>query len=142
MKKQPTVNEIMQKVFLKFESDTPLTEAVTILGRQRLFGACVVDIDGNVLGVLSEKECLKLYAEAFKEKNTENLEKKTVCDIMRPEFKTVPSKMSLFDVAQIFLQNEFRRMPVVDDGELVGQITRRDIVRAIQEYVRGETIKD
>ncbi len=132
----------MQKVFLKFESDTPLKEAVTILGRKRLFGACVVDREGAISGVLSEKECLKLYYEAFKEKNTDYLEKKTVSDVMRPEFKTVPSKMNLFDVAQIFLNNEFRRMPVVDSGKLVGQITRRDIVRAIQQYVRIETITD
>lgn len=132
----------MQKVFLKFESDTPLKDAVNILGRKRLFGACVVDKDDKVLGVLSEKECLKLYTQAFKEKNPAQLENKTVCDILRPEFKTVPEKMNLFEVAQIFLQNEFRRMPVVDEGKLIGQITRRDIVRAIQDYVRVETRKD
>ena len=142
MKKQPTVKEIMQKVFLKFEPETPLKNAVNILGRKRLFGACVVDQDDRVLGVLSEKECLKLYTQAFKENNPEHIENKTVFDILRPEFKTVSGEMNLFDVAQIFLQNEFRRMPVVDEGKLIGQITRRDIVRAIQDYVRVETIKD
>ena len=142
MKKQSTVKEIMDKAFLTIESDTTIKDAVAILGRKKLFGACVVDGDGKILGILSEKECLKIYTEAFKAKNPGMLEKTKVGSIMRPDYKAVPSRMSLFDVAQIFLENEFRRMPVVDSGELVGQITRRDIVRAIQAYATGERIED
>ncbi len=134
MQKLPNVNEIMDKVFLTFTYDTSVREAVETLGKERLFGACVVDETGKLLGILSEKQCLKIYKKALLENNVSLLEEAKVTDIMYPEFKTVPPNTGIVDVAQIFLTSEFRRMPVVDSGKLVGQITRRDIVRAIQKF--------
>ncbi len=46
---------------------------------------------------------------------------------------TVKSNSDLFSVADVFLQHNFRRMPVVKGKKLVGQISRRDVLRAIQD---------
>jgi CBS domain-containing protein len=142
MKKLPIIKEIMDKVFVKFDADTSVKEAVTILTKKHLLGACVVDKDENILGVLSEKACFRLYVQAYRKNNPAVVEQARVRDIMRPELKTVTSSMNLFDVAQIFLKNEFRRMPVVDNGILVGQVTQRDILRTIQDYAWKEKKKD
>ena len=133
MKKLPIVDEVMDHVYLKFTPDTPLHEAVNTLGRKRLFGACVADSKDKILGILSEKKCLNLYKDALISGGAEAISKLTVADIMHSEFQTVPRTMGIADVARVFLNNEFRRMPVVEGEKLVGQITRRDIIRAIQK---------
>ena len=137
MKKPAKVEEIMDKVFLTFDPDTPVREAVKILGKERLFGACVKDKSGKVLGVMSEKECLKLYKDVIAGNiSKEELEQKTVKEAMYSENQTVTKSMGLMDVAQIFLNVAYRRLPVVEREQLVGQITRRDIVKAIERFVR------
>ena len=137
MKKPAKVEEIMDKVFLTFDPDTSVREAVKILGKERLFGACVKDKTGKVLGVISEKECLKIYKDTVAgNMSLEELEKKKVKEVMYPDYKTVPKNMGLIDVAQIFLSVAYRRLPVVEREQLIGQITRRDIVKAIEKFVR------
>jgi len=134
MKKLPIVDEIMDRAFLKFSPDMPLQEAMDVLGSHKLFGACVADGNDKILGILSEKQCLKLYKEAITGNGAGSISKLTVADVMYPEFKTVSRAMGIVEAAQIFLNNQFRRMPVVEGSKLVGQITRRDIVKAIQKF--------
>jgi len=137
MTKPSKVDDIMDKVFLTFTPETTVKEAVGKLLNEKLFGACVKDKSGKVLGIISEKQCLKLYNEALLGKiSNEDLNKKNVTDIMYPEYKTVPKDMGLMDVAQIFLNVAYRRLPVLEREQLVGQITRRDIVKAIDSFVR------
>ena len=141
MRPLPVVAEIMDAEFVKLDADTSIRDAVEILWRKRLFGACVVDKKGKLVGIMAEKECLRIYYQAFEANNPRLLEEKTVADIVPADFKTVPSTMGLFDVAQILLGNEFRRLPVVDNGVLVGQVTRRDLVRAIRQYAQQESVR-
>ena len=137
MKNPAKVEEIMDKVFLTFDPDTSVREAVRILGKERLFGACIKDKSGKVLGVMSEKQCLKLYKDVVAGNiSKEELEQKTVRETMYPENQTLPKSMGLVDVAQIFLNVAYRRLPVVEREQLVGQITRRDIIKAIERFVR------
>jgi len=134
MKPLPDVAAIMDADFVKIPAETPVKEAVEILWRKRLFGACVVDREGRLKGILAEKECLRIYHQAFEANDRQLLEKKTVAEIVPAGFRTVPSTLGLFDLAQLFLEHEFRRLPVVDDGVLVGQVTRRDLIRAIRRF--------
>ena len=137
MKKPSKVEDIMDNVFLTFAPDMSVQEAVSKLLKERLFGACVKDKSGNVLGVISEKQCLKLYNDALLGKlSDDELRGTKVTEIMYPEFKIVPKDMGLMDVAQVFLNVAYRRLPVVERDQLVGQITRRDIVKAIDKFVR------
>ena len=53
---------------------------------------------------------------------------------MTEELETVPDTASIVDVAEKFLKSSFKRYPVLDeDGELVGQISRSDVLRALDE---------
>lgn len=142
MKPLPTVAQIMDTDFVIFDAEMPLRTAVEVLWRKRLFGACVVDGAGKVVGVLSERECLKAYLEAFEAGDPKLLEQKTVAEIVAPECQTVSSAMEMFQLAQLLLDNEFRRVPVVDaEGRLAGQVTRRDLVRAIRQFGLGESLR-
>lgn len=132
MIKNMTVEDLMDRVFISFNPKTSLTDAVSILGDKRLFGACVVDGEGKVLGILSEKKCIRLYRDALAKNSSELLETLTVMDIVYTDFITIEKTASIVDVAQVFLNHDFRRLPVIESGRLIGQITRRDIIRAIE----------
>jgi CBS domain-containing protein len=134
MKKNLKVEDIMDRVFVSFDPKTSVRDAVDILGKKRLFGACVVDESGEVLGILSERKCIKLYKKALSEGTVKPIEEATVLDIMYDEFRTIPKTTGLVEAAQIFIDTDFRRMPVVDSNKIIGQITRRDIIRAIELF--------
>jgi len=131
----------MDAEFLKVDAATSVKEAVGLIWKKRLFGACVVDKEGKLVGILAEKECLKIYHQALATNNPRCLAETTVGEIVPGDARTVPSTMNLLDLAQIFLEHEFRRLPVVDGGVLVGQVTRRDLIRAILKYASLESFR-
>jgi CBS domain-containing protein len=55
-----------------------------------------------------------------------------VAEYMTTDVVTVPPTVDIYYVAGIFLKNEFRRLPVVEDGKIVGAITRYDLLRVIR----------
>ena len=136
MKKPSKVDDLMDKVFFKLSPETTVPVAVKSLGEKRVFGAIVADKNGHVLGILSEKECLKVYARVISGILTKDeLNKMKVTEIMYPEFKTISKNHGLIETAQAFLAASYRRLPVLDRGKLVGQITRRDLVKGIDKFV-------
>ncbi|MCP4754989.1 MAG: CBS domain-containing protein [Proteobacteria bacterium] len=135
MKRPYTVEDLMDKVFFTFDPDTSVPEAMDILGKKRLFGACVVNKSGDVLGMLSERRCLRLYNDAMTGKSSKSLDDVKVTEIMFADFKTVPKSMGIVEVVQLFLEIDHRRLPVVESGRMVGQITRRDLIKAIDNFV-------
>ena len=77
-----------------------------------------------------EQEELGAIARSFL---AEASDPETVRQVMTTDLVTVPRGMNIYFAAGIFLANRFRRLPVVDDGKLVGAITRFDILRAIRD---------
>jgi CBS domain-containing protein len=137
MKGPSRVDDLMDKAFFTFSPDTSVSDAVSILERKKLFGACVVDDNGQFMGIFSEAACLDLYGKAISNQiSKEELDQKKVRDVMYAEFKTVSSALGLMETAQVFLDVVYRRLPVLDQGRLVGQITQRDIVKGIESYVK------
>jgi predicted transcriptional regulator len=120
----------MEKEYITLTSGMAITEAVSILMEQRVTGAPVIDEEGHVLGLLSEKECLRsLLTGAY-----DRMPAGIVSDFMLKEFIAVPSNMGVFELAELMVKEPIRRFMVVDDDKLVGQITRRDLLRGIKQY--------
>lgn len=92
-------------------------------------GASVIDSSGILVGVLSEKDCMRVVADEVFERLPEGF----VGDFMSRSVTTVSPSTSFFDVVSLFLNRPFRRLPVVEKhGRLVGQISRRDVLRATE----------
>jgi CBS domain-containing protein len=123
------VKDYMSKTLVTFNPDTNVLDAVHTLVKHRIAGAPVVDDAGNMVGMLSELDCLKVALQAgyYGEYGG------PVSDYMSKDVQTVNLEMSIIDLAQRFLDSNFRRFPVTDKNRLVGQISRRDILRALQE---------
>lgn len=128
MPKLPTVRDHMDNRHFNLTKQTPILEAVDFLLEHHITGATVVDDDGKLVGLLSEKDCLRLIARGV----DAEMPKGSVGDYMSTELVTVEPDMNIYFAAGIFLSHSMRRLPVVENGVLVGVITRFDILRAIQ----------
>ena len=87
----------------------------------------MVEKSGRLVGILTEKDCLRLVAVGVEGK----LPRGSVETFMSPNPETIPPDMDVYFAAGIFLKRTFRRFLVVEDGKLVGAITRFDILRVI-----------
>jgi CBS domain-containing protein len=59
-----------------------------------------------------------------------------VSDFMTDGVQTIDAEMSIIDLAQIFIESTYRRYPVVDNNRLIGQISRRDVLRALEHLAK------
>ena len=126
----PTVREYMDTFVDTISPDLDIMEAVRFLLQKRVTGVPVVT-NGKLVGMLSELDCLKLLT------HVEGCDKGTcrVKDFMTTDVHTIPPSMDIYYVAGLFMRVPFRRFPVVEDGRLVGAITRFDVLRAVKHGV-------
>ncbi|MGA7980236.1 MAG: CBS domain-containing protein [Chromatiaceae bacterium] len=122
-----SVQDYMAANLVTLRPDMDIVEAMRLLVERRISGAPVVDLQGNLVGVLSEQDCLKLALEAGYHEQWGG----RVSETMSGEVRTVESESSILDAARLFVEGHYRRFPVVKDGRLVGQLSRRDVLRAL-----------
>jgi CBS domain-containing protein len=131
---KPTVRSYMDRETHALSVDDDILAAVGRLIDEGVTGAPVVDEQGNVAGVLSEYDCLRLLAEGSGGERASG----SVRDFMSTEFTAVPSTMDVYYVAGMFLADPaHRRFVVIDGGRLVGVVTRKDILRAVRTGLSG-----
>jgi len=118
-------SDIMVTRLVKLRPDTDVFKAIEILVKNKISGAPVVDEDDQLLGVFSEKCCMQVLIDAA----YEGLPTSNVGSFMDKNPDSVPEDAHLISIANFFLISPNRRLPVLRDGELVGQISRRDVIR-------------
>lgn len=119
--RMPLARDVMQCGLFTVRKQTPLHEAANILVTQRITGLPVVDEALQLLGIITEKDVLRaIFA-------CENQEQ-TVADLMTEEVTCFEQTDSMFDVCSCLINNDFRRVPILDQGRLVGLISRADII--------------
>jgi CBS domain-containing protein len=118
---------------ITFQVDTPIMEVVEGLLAHRITGAPVLDAHGKVTGLIDDKDCLRiLFDVAY---HDQPIRDATVENYTTNVMKTISATADVMDVANTFLNTKYKRLLVEDsDGKLVGQISRRDILRAIHDY--------
>ena len=128
----PKVSDYMDTVVQTLNPETQILDAVDFLLEKHVTGAPVVDGENRVVGILTEKDCLHLLAAG----SEADVPQGTVADFMSTEVQTIPAGMDVYFCAGLFMNTTVRRFPVVDQGKLIGAITRFDILRAIQKNLR------
>ncbi len=105
--------------------------AIQVIVDNKISGVCVVDEQENLVGILSELDCLRAALGAIYTENQVG----PVSDYMaRDNLVVAHPNEDIVDVAQDMLQKNKRRRPVVENGKLVGQITCRQLLKAIQKF--------
>jgi CBS domain-containing protein len=120
---------ITKLITLRPEMD--VMEAVQMLLKNRISGAPVVEPDGTYLGVFSEKCSMHVILDAAYDQLPSN----QVRVFMDVDAKTITPDTHLLSIAQVFLLTPYRRLPVLEDGFLIGQVSRRDVLRASLLYL-------
>lgn len=131
---KPTVSMYMDSKTQALSCDDDILVAVGRLIDKGVTGAPVVDEQRRVVGVLSEYDCLRLLAEG----SGGDRARGRVSDFMSTRFTAVPPTMDVYYVAGMFLREPAnRRFMVIEDQQLVGVITRKDILRAVRAGLQG-----
>ena len=124
----PTAREVMNTRVYTIHAETEISEAVRGLLAHRDSGAPVVDAGGALLGVLSEHDCIRALAQAIADRWPQGC----AADHMTREIETVAPTDDVLSLATRFSGGRHRRLLVVEDGRLVGLISRRDLLRALE----------
>ena len=107
-------------------------QAIGLLLKHRISGAPVIDEQRNYLGVFSEKGSLSMLLEAA----YGGLPTSEIAPYVEHDATTIDEDVDLLSIAQIFRETGHRRLPVLRDGKLVGQISRRDVLRAAHDMLK------
>ncbi len=123
----PTADKFMATKLVTLEPRTDVFDAIAYLLKHHVSGVPVIDADRNFLGVFSEKTSMRVLIDAAYEK----MPTTDVGEFMNPDpGRTISESTNLLECAQIFLETPYRRLCVLRDGKLVGQISRRDVLRS------------
>ena len=122
------VKEIMTTDVVSVTKDTPIYEAMELLIKHEITGMPVVEDDMTLVGVISEKDCLRLFYADEEEQN------KTVQHFMTQPAVHYHENDSLKTVCDFMMINYFRRVPVTSKkGQVVGILSRPDVIKHILE---------
>lgn len=133
MLKSVRVRDYMLTKPVVVKPDTDVFQAIHEILVNRISGVTVVGDDKRPVGVLSELDCLRAILWATY--HEEEIGSHPVRDHMSTPVETVSAHDGIIDVAQSMLDHKRRRRPVVDShGRMVGQLTCRQLLRAIKEF--------
>jgi CBS domain-containing protein len=126
----------MRPPVMVLQPDDGILVAIQAMLAKGTSGAPVIDENNHLVGILTEKDCLRVMSNSFY--SGVNRAGK-VSDFMSPVKRIVEPGMDLFAVVGAFLNTDFPALPVIEDDKLVGHITRRDALRGIQRWQRITT---
>ncbi|MBL7857745.1 MAG: CBS domain-containing protein [Cyclobacteriaceae bacterium] len=119
---------VQLKDLITFRPEQLINEVIDIIIEKRISGAPVLDENKKLVGIISEKDCLRIIVDQAYHNLPHS--SPTVADYMTKSVKTLSSDSNIVAAADAFLNSPVRRLPVVENGVLMGQISRRDILKA------------
>ena len=133
---QLLVRDIMTVRPVSVTPELPLRDAALLIARRGLTALPVLDADGRLIGILSDKELMRHLLTSYLQGSTagkvvEGGAPKLVRDVMTRQVLCVSPDQPLADVASLMANKDVDRVPVVREGQLVGFLTRGDIVRKL-----------
>lgn len=129
MEKLPLVKDYMTKNLITINEEATIVTVIETLLRNKISGAPVINKNNDIIGIISEKDCMRIYVDSA----YHDIPSGKVTDFMSRTVMSISSDKTILDVAQAFIDNPYRRFPVVEGSKLVGQISRRDVLKAIKD---------
>ena len=126
-----SVRDHMTTQLVTFRSDHSIAEVIDVLLEKGFSGAPVVNGRNELVGIISEGDCIKgLMSETYYNQPSALTK---VGDCMVSNVVHIAPDVNIFEAAKKFLELRIRRFPVLDeDGKVIGQISQKDIIRAIR----------
>jgi len=125
--------DVARKMVITIRPDAPIYEAIRLMANRNLTGLPVVDAELNLVGVLSEKDVLRLLYE------TADRADQTVADYMSTDVPSLDVNASLIDLCDQLIDSSARVMPLTENGKLCAVASRSDLIQGILR-VKGQAI--
>ena len=126
--KPALVSEYMSTKLITFRPNQPISEVMETLINNKISGGPVVGENNELLGIISEGDCIKQISDS--RYYNIPLHNETVDKHMVKNVETIDGNLNIFDAAKQFIHSKRRRFPIVENGKLVGQISQKDILIA------------
>lgn len=122
------VRDYMTRTLITFSPEQGIEEVIESLINNKISGAPVVNENNELVGMISEGDCVRHISESrYYNMPMENVK---IENRMIKDVETIDGEMNIFDAASKFLNEKRRRFPIVENGKLVGQISQKDILKA------------
>jgi len=123
---QLTARDVMRENVITVGAEASLHDAIELLMQHKISGLPVVDAKQRVIGVITEKDMVKLLYEP-------RGKLKKVGDLMVQKVVSFEVDTPLVEICDCLMSESFRRVPIVDNGKLVGLISRADLMPTLLE---------
>jgi CBS domain-containing protein len=133
-----TVSDYMTTDLITFTPDQSIEVVMQSLIKHRISGGPVVNEKNELIGIISEGDCIKQISES--RYYNMPMQDQTIEKHMASNVETIDGNMNIFDAATKFLEAKRRRFPIVENGKLVGQISQKDVLKAAMQ-LKGQNWK-
>ncbi len=118
------LRDVMTKDVLTTSPDATVADAARAMTERKIGSACVVDERGRLLGIITERDVLRAAGSG------RDLVNESVTGWMTPDPITIgPDEMPCSEIANIMMERGFRHLPILEDDELIGIVSMRDVWR-------------
>jgi CBS domain-containing protein len=132
------VSDYMTTNLITFRPNQSVLEVMNTLIKKRISGGPVVNGKNELVGIISEGDCMKQISTS--RYYNQPLQDFKVEQHMATNVDTIDGDMNVFDAADKFLTSKHRRFPIVENGKLVGQISQKDVLKAALQ-LKGQNWK-
>jgi len=115
---------IMSRNVVSVRRNTPLSEVIELLVAEDITGVPVVNEDGTLAGIVTEKDIMSLLVEMRYASGTAE-------QYMTQDVVAFDVEDDIIAICERLVNSPFRRVPILSEGRLVGIISRHDIIRYI-----------
>jgi CBS domain-containing protein len=129
MSEPATARDYMTRDVITITPDMDIHLAIKLLVEKKISGTPVLDDRGSLVGILSTRDCLKVAFNSSYHQDSGG----RVADYMSESVETIDAGTDIVEVAELFLKSRYRRFPVMENGRLVGLISRYDALAAIKD---------
>ncbi|WP_020558053.1 CBS domain-containing protein [Thiofilum flexile] len=137
MSKVPTlVRDYMSSKVATLREDQNVREAVEVFTQYNVFSAVVLNNIGNLVGIVSVSDCIHVAMNSGYNSGWRG----TVGELMSRDVRVVETTDNIINVAKMFMSDNYRRYPVIDDNRVVGVITRLDVLKGLNKIVNSSQI--
>ena len=138
MTQSVVARDMMVRKLITLSPQMEVFQAIRLLVKHKISGAPVVDENYQLLGVFTEKSAMSAIMDAA----YEQMPSSEVQTFMVKELVTIGPETDLLNIIQIFRDQPTRRLQVVDNGRMVGQISRRDVIYKAAEIIAPRSTKE
>ncbi len=114
------ISSIMEEDVITLHEGDSIDDVIKMMLKGNVSGFPVVNDENKVIGIVSERDFISLFANV--------ITGKTVADFMSHDVVSVRPDTRVEDAARVMILNDFRRLPIVHEGVMIGVVTTSDIV--------------